>query len=65
VLRGWKHNSPRGPITIDPATRDIVMNEYMTEIVMKDGQLAHKQITRVEAVKDPCKEHKIGPCAKW
>src|SRR5713226_2204817 len=26
-LKDWKYNSPRGPISIDPATRDIVMNE--------------------------------------
>jgi branched-chain amino acid transport system substrate-binding protein len=26
ALKGWKYDSPRGPISIDPATRDIVMN---------------------------------------
>ena len=33
-LKGWKYNSPRGPISIDPDTRDIVMNEYLAEVVM-------------------------------
>jgi branched-chain amino acid transport system substrate-binding protein len=64
ALKGWKHDSPRGPIRIDPDTRDIVMNEYLSEVVMKDGQLFQKLISKVEAVKDPCKELKIGPCAK-
>ena len=34
ALKGWTFESPRGPITIDPATRDIVMNEYLSEVVM-------------------------------
>ncbi|HWZ10659.1 MAG TPA: ABC transporter substrate-binding protein, partial [Xanthobacteraceae bacterium] len=32
-LLGWKFDSPQGPIMIDPATRDIVMNEYLDEVV--------------------------------
>jgi len=27
ILKGWKHESPRGPIMIDPDTRDIIQNE--------------------------------------
>jgi branched-chain amino acid transport system substrate-binding protein len=63
ALRGWKFASPRGPIMIDPATRDIVMNEYLSEALMKDGRVVQKVIGRIEAVKDACKEQKIGPCA--
>jgi branched-chain amino acid transport system substrate-binding protein len=33
AVKGWKFESPRGPIMIDPATRDIVMNEYLSEVV--------------------------------
>jgi branched-chain amino acid transport system substrate-binding protein len=62
ALKGWKFESPRGPIMIDPATRDIVMNEYMSEVTLKDGRLVQKVIGRIEAVKDICKEQKIGPC---
>jgi branched-chain amino acid transport system substrate-binding protein len=62
ALRGWTHDSPRGPITIDPATRDVVMNEYLSEVVMQDGRLRQKVIGTMERVKDPCKELKIGPC---
>src|SRR5215203_528821 len=63
-LKDWKYNSPRGPISIDPATRDIVMNEYLVEVVKgSDGRLHQKQIGKIDNVKDPCKEQKIGPCA--
>jgi branched-chain amino acid transport system substrate-binding protein len=65
ALKGWTFESPRGPIMIDPVTRDIVMNEYLSEVVMgPDGRLRQQQIGRIERVRDPCKEHKIGPCAK-
>jgi branched-chain amino acid transport system substrate-binding protein len=63
ALKGWKFESPRGPIMIDPATRDIVMNEYLSEVTLKDGRLFQKVIGKIEAVKDIWKEQKIGPCA--
>ena len=63
-LKGWKFDSPQGPIMIDPATRDIVMNEYLSEVVMgSDGKLHQKVIGQIDGVKDMCKELKIGPCA--
>ena len=50
-------NSPRGPISIDPATRDIVQNEYLREVRKVGGQLANVEIeTLSPAVKDPWKE---------
>ena len=63
ALKGWKYNSPRGPIMIDGATRDIIMSEYLSEVVMKDGRLFQKTIGKIDNVKDACKELKIGPCA--
>ena len=63
ALKGWKFDeSPRGPIMIDPATRDIVMNEYISELIKKDGRLYQKQIGVLRAVKDMCKELKEGKC---
>jgi branched-chain amino acid transport system substrate-binding protein len=64
ALKGWTFDSPRGPIMIDPRTRDIVMNEYLSELVKKDGRLAQKTIGVIEAVKDMCKELKSGKCAQ-
>jgi branched-chain amino acid transport system substrate-binding protein len=64
ALKGWKFQSPRGPIMIDPATRDIVMNEYLSEVVKgSDGKLHQKVLQTISNVKDPCKELKVGPCA--
>jgi branched-chain amino acid transport system substrate-binding protein len=62
TLKGWKFASPRGPILIDPDTRDIVMNEYLSEVVMKNGRLFQNTIATVENVKDACKALKIPPC---
>jgi branched-chain amino acid transport system substrate-binding protein len=63
-LLGWKFNSPRGPIMIDPETRDIVMNEYLDEVVKgSDGKLHQKVVGQIDQVKDKCKELAIGPCA--
>jgi branched-chain amino acid transport system substrate-binding protein len=62
ALKGWKFNSPRGPITIDAATRDIVMNEYLSEVVKSGGRLVQKNIGTISAVKDMCKELKEGKC---
>ncbi len=62
ALKGWKFDSPRGPISIDPATRDIVMNEYLSEVVKQGGRLVQKNIGVITAVKDMCKELKEGKC---
>jgi branched-chain amino acid transport system substrate-binding protein len=56
-LSNWKTaNSPRGPISIDPATRDIVQNVYMRKAEMKDGKLANVEFDTIPNVKDPWKE---------
>ena len=62
ALRGWKYDSPRGPISIDPRTRDIVMNEYLSEVVKSGGHLVQKNIGVINAVKDMCKELHEGRC---
>mgnify|MGYP001226881900 FL=1 len=58
LLKRYKNpNSPRGPISIDPETRDIVQNEYLREVRRVDGQLANVEIeTIATALKDPWKE---------
>src|SRR5437016_582386 len=50
-------DSPRGPISIDPETRDIVQNEYLREVRKVGGQPANVELETVAtAVKDPWKE---------
>jgi len=58
IFKQWKNpNSPRGPISIDPETRDIIQPEYLREVKRVGGQLANVEIeTLGTAVKDPWKE---------
>jgi branched-chain amino acid transport system substrate-binding protein len=58
IFRNWKNaDSPRGPIAIDPETRDIVQNEYLREVRKVGGNLANVELeTIATAVKDPWKE---------
>ena len=56
-LKTWKNaNSPRGPISIDPQTRDIIQNEYIREVRRVGGNLANVELETIKAVKDPWKE---------
>ena len=63
-LKGWKYQSPRGPIQIDADTRDIIMNEYLSQAAFENGRVVQKNIGKIEAVKDACKANKVGPCGK-
>ena len=57
ILKGWKNpDSPRGPISIDPDTRDIVQNIYMRRTEMKDGKLVNTEFETIANVRDPWKE---------
>jgi len=56
LLKGWKDDdSPRGPIYIDPETRDIVQNEYLRRVEMVNGQLENVELETIPMVKDPWK----------
>src|ERR1700674_767262 len=58
AMKGMKWESPRGPISIDPETRDIVQNIYMGKVEKVNGQLYTVQFATFEAVKDPLKMKK-------
>jgi branched-chain amino acid transport system substrate-binding protein len=56
LLKSWKNpDSPRGPISIDPATRDIVQNEYVRETRKVGRVVANVEIETIPMVKDPWK----------
>jgi len=56
-FKNWKNpDSPRGPIMIDPDTRDIVQNVYIRRLEKVDGKLANVEIATIPLVKDPWKE---------
>ena len=56
VIKGWKHDSPRGPIMIDPETRDVVQNIYIRKVEKKDGKLLNVEFETIKDVKDPGKQ---------
>jgi branched-chain amino acid transport system substrate-binding protein len=56
-LSHWKDpNSPRGPIMIDPETRDIVQNIYIRRVEKQGDALVNVEIATIPMVKDPWKE---------
>ena len=55
IVKGWKYESPRGPISIDPETRDIVQNVYICKVEKVNGRLANVEFETYTAVKDPWK----------
>jgi branched-chain amino acid transport system substrate-binding protein len=55
VLKGMKINSPRGPILIDPETRDIVQNVYVREAKKIGGKVYNVEFETFNSVKDPGK----------
>jgi branched-chain amino acid transport system substrate-binding protein len=64
ALKGWSTDGPRGKITIDPQTRDVVNDEHAVEVIKKpDGKLGTKMLGTIANVKDECKELKVGRCA--
>jgi branched-chain amino acid transport system substrate-binding protein len=52
AMKGMRWESPRGPISIDPETRDIIQNIYIRKVEKKDGQLYNVEFQTFEAVKD-------------
>jgi branched-chain amino acid transport system substrate-binding protein len=63
AMKGWSANGPRGKVSIDAATRDIVQDERAMEVIRKpDGKLGVKVLGTTSAVKDECKVLKVGRC---
>jgi branched-chain amino acid transport system substrate-binding protein len=58
AMKGMKWESPRGPISIDPDTRDIVQNVYIRKVEKVDGELYNVEFETFKDVKDPGKMKK-------
>ena len=56
ALKGMKLMSPRGPIMIDPDTRDIVQTVYIRRVEKIDGILYNVEFDKYPDVKDPGKQ---------
>jgi branched-chain amino acid transport system substrate-binding protein len=65
ALKGWSTDGPRGHVSIDPVTRDVIEDERAMEVYRKpDNKLGLKVLGTVAQVKDECKELKIGRCGQ-
>jgi branched-chain amino acid transport system substrate-binding protein len=53
LVRGMKIDSPRGPIQIDPQTRDVVQTIYIRRVEKVDGKYQNTEIASYPNVRDP------------
>jgi branched-chain amino acid transport system substrate-binding protein len=53
AMKGMSWTSPRGPMSIDPATRDVVQTVYIRKVEMRDGHYWSIEFDKIDAVKDP------------
>jgi branched-chain amino acid transport system substrate-binding protein len=56
AAKNLKWTSPRGPISIDPATRDIVQTIYIRKVEKVGGKLQNVEFDQIADVKDPGKQ---------
>jgi branched-chain amino acid transport system substrate-binding protein len=58
AMKGMSWTSPRGPVAIDPQTRDIVQNIYVRKVERVNGELYNMEFATIPNVKDPVKAAK-------
>jgi branched-chain amino acid transport system substrate-binding protein len=58
AMKGLSWTSPRGPVSIDPQTRDIVQNIYVRKVERVNGELYNVEFATIPNVKDPVKAAK-------
>jgi branched-chain amino acid transport system substrate-binding protein len=56
AVKGMSWESPRGPVSIDPQTRDIINTVYIRRVEKVNGGVRNVEIAKFENVKDPVKE---------
>ena len=55
AMKGLSWESPRGPMMIDPQTRDVVHNLYVRKVERVDGELYNVEFATIPMMKDPAK----------
>ena len=55
AAKGMKWDSPRGPMSIDPATRDVIEDVYIRRVERVGGKLVNVEFDTIRGVKDPVK----------
>src|SRR5829696_5698134 len=58
AMKGMSWTSPRGPVSIDPQTRDIVQNIYVRKVERVNGELYNVEFATIPNLKDPVKAAK-------
>ncbi len=58
AAKGMSWESPRGPMSIDPETRDVVQTVYIRRVEKVGGELRNVEFDKVPNVKDPAKAMK-------
>jgi branched-chain amino acid transport system substrate-binding protein len=58
AAKGMAWESPRGPMAIDPETRDVIQTVYIRRVEKIDGVLINVEFDKIENVKDPVKARK-------
>jgi branched-chain amino acid transport system substrate-binding protein len=58
AAKGLKWESPRGPMMIDPETRDVVQNVYIRRVEKVGGELTNVPFDTIPMVKDPAGERR-------
>jgi branched-chain amino acid transport system substrate-binding protein len=53
AMKGMSWESPRGPMSIDPRTGDVVHNIYIRKVERVNGELYNVEFATFEAVKNP------------
>ena len=60
AMKGMSWTSPRGPVSIDPQTRDIIQNIYVRKVERVNGELYNVEFATIPNVKDPVKAAKAN-----
>jgi branched-chain amino acid transport system substrate-binding protein len=58
AMKGMSWTSPRGPVSIDAQTRDVVQNVYVRKVEKVGGELFNVEFDTIPNVKDPVKAAK-------
>jgi branched-chain amino acid transport system substrate-binding protein len=53
AIKGYSWNSPRGPVEVDPDTRELIQNFYVRRVEKVNGKLVERVLKTIPAVKDP------------
>ncbi len=59
AMKGQKWESPRGPISIDPETRDIVQNIYIRKVEKVDGEALQRRVRNLRSGQGPRQDQEV------